>query len=135
VRAGAIVRARRASRVGGRRLKLTVRRLAVPRYEVTVQGRGIAVPVEGSLAVGFLRLIQVTARDPVEARERAIERARSEWHSGAHASANRSGMLYLTIDTIGLLSWWHRFLGAPKGYIFFSEDGVQTPSNDALERP
>ena len=112
-----------------RPLDLTVRQPAVPRYEVTVQGRGIVVPVEGSLAVGFFRLIQVTARDPVEAQERAIECARSDWHSGAHASSNRSGMLYLTIETIGLLSWWHRFLGAPKGYIFFSEDGVQMPSN------
>jgi hypothetical protein len=24
------------------------------------------------------------------------------------------------------LSWWHRLLGAPGGYIFFSEDGMQT---------
>jgi hypothetical protein len=89
------------------------------------------VPVQGSLAVGFFRLIQVTARDPVEAQERAIDIVRSEWHSGPNSSVNRSGMLCLTIDTIGLLSWWHRFLGAPKGYMFFSEDEVQMPSNNA----
>jgi hypothetical protein len=107
----------------------------VPTYEVTVQGRGIAVPIQDSVAVGFLRLVQVRARDPVQAQERAVERVRSEWHSGPNAAMNRSGMLYLTIDTIGLLSWWQRLLGAPKGYIFFSADGLQTRADGAASGP
>ena len=100
----------------------------MPRYEVTVQGRGIALPIDTSVAVGFLRLVQVRARDPVEAELRAVDWVRSEWDSSAYAFRNRSGSPYLTINQIGLLSWWHRFLGAPKGYIFFAEDGVQLSS-------
>jgi hypothetical protein len=98
--------------------------LNVPRYEVTVQGRGIVVPMDTSLAVGFLRLVQVRAVDPVEAEVRAVELVRSDWCSSGYASQNRGGAPYLTIIRIGILSWWHRFLGSPSGYIFFAEDGV-----------
>jgi hypothetical protein len=99
----------------------------MPRYEVTVQGRGIVVPIDGSLAVGFLRLVQVRARDPVEAEVRAVELVASDWSSSAYALSNRGGMPYLTIVRIGSLSWWHRFLGAPSGYMFFAEDGILMP--------
>lgn len=101
----------------------------MPRYEVTVQGRGVAVPLEGSVAIGFFRLIQVRARSPVEAEIRAVEVVKADWSSSAYASLNRGGVPYLTIFRVGLLSWWHRVLGAPKGYIFFGEDGVQMPSD------
>ena len=103
----------------------------MPRYEITVQGRGIALPVASAVAIGFLRLVQVRARDPVDAETRAIELVRSDWAASAHASANLGAAPYLTISRIGLLRWWHRLLGAPRGYIFFSEDGVQVPSGNS----
>jgi len=106
----------------------------VPRYEVTVQGQGIAVPVDTSVAVRFLRVVQVRARDPVDAEISAVALVRSEWSSSAYAFTDRSGPPYLSINAIGLLSWWHRLLGAPTGYIFFSEDGVQTRSDIAGAR-
>lgn len=99
----------------------------MPRYEVTVQGQGIAVPTDTSVAVRFLRVVQVRARDPVEAEIRAVAMVESEWTSSTYAFRDRGGPPYLTINAIGLLSWWHRLLGAPTGYIFFSEDGMQTP--------
>ena len=105
------------------------------RYEVTVQGQGIAVPIETSLAIGFLRIVQVRANDPVAAETCAVELVKSEWASSAYARTDRSGPPYLTINTIGVLSWWHRLLGAPKGYIFFSADGFQTPSHPRQSGP
>jgi len=110
----------------------TVRRLHVPRYEVTVQGQGIAVPVGSSVAVGFFRIVQVRARDPLAAEIRAVELVTSEWTASAYAFRNRSGPPRLTINSIGLLSWWHRLLGAPKGYIFFAADGVLTPAESSV---
>jgi hypothetical protein len=106
----------------------------VPRYEVTVQGRGIALPIGAAVAVGFLRLVQLRAADPVAAQIRAVELVRSDWAASAHALRNLGGAPYLTINRIGLLSWWHRLLGAPRGYIFFGEDGVQMPPADSLQR-
>lgn len=102
----------------------------MPRYEITVQGRGIALPLAASVAVGFLRLVQVRATTPLEAEARAVELVRSDWAASAHAARNLGGAPYLTISRIGLLSWWHRLLGAPRGYIFFGDDGVQVPSHD-----
>ncbi len=102
----------------------------MPRYEVTVQGRGIALPMEAAVAVGFLRLVQVRAGDPVEAEIRAVELVRSDWAASAHAARNLGDAPYLVINRIGLLSWWHRLLGAPRGYIFFAADGLQMPSAD-----
>jgi hypothetical protein len=97
----------------------------LPRYEVTVQGQGIALPVDAAVAVGFLRLVRVRARDPVEAEVRAVERVRSDWESSFYAFRNRGAAPYLTINAIGLLSFWHQLLGAPQGYIFYSAEGVQ----------
>lgn len=111
-----------------------VRAPHVPRYEVTVQGRGIAVPIEASVAVGFVRLVQVRAADPVEAEVRAVELVGSEWSSSAYALRNLAGLPRLTILRIGLLSWWHRFLGAPGGFIFFAEDGVLVPPEPRSHR-
>ena len=93
------------SAVGAPPLNFTVRRLNVPRYEVTVQGRGIAVPMQTSLAVGFLRLVHVSANDPVEAEKQAIGLVKSEWDSSDYASTDRGGPPHLTINTVGVLSW------------------------------
>lgn len=81
------------------------------------------------MAVGFLRLVQVSARNPLEAEVRAVQLVQSEWATSGHAGKNLGGAPYLTISNIGLLSWWHRFLGSPRGYIFFAEDGVQMPAS------
>jgi hypothetical protein len=102
----------------------------MPRYEITVQGRGIAVPTDAGVAVGFLRLVQVRARDPLHAEQRAVERVQSDWQTSLYAFRNRSAPPHLTIIRVGLLSWWHRLLGAPQGYLFFAEDGVQLSSHD-----
>ena len=87
------------------------------------------MPLAKSLAVGFLRLVQVRAADPLEAEARAVELVDSEWSSSGYALKNLSGPPRLTIVRIGLLSWWHRFLGAPGEFMFFAEDGVLMPSD------
>ena len=106
----------------------------MPRYEVTVQGQGIAVPIDASVAVGFLRLVQVRARDPLAAEIHAVRLVESEWAGSVYAFRNRGAAPYLTINQVGLMSWWHRFLGAPKGYIFFASDGAQMPAGARAER-
>src|SRR6185437_1072734 len=49
----------------------------------------------------------------------------SDWAPSVYAISNRGAAPSLTITQVGLLSWWHRFLGAPRGYIFFTEEGFQ----------
>ena len=89
------------------------------------------MPIDTSVAVSFLRIVQVSARDPVAAEICAVDLVRSEWTSSAYAFRDRSGPPYLTTARIGLLSWWHRILGAPKEYLFFSAEGVQMPSHSS----
>ena len=100
----------------------------MPRYEVTVQGRGIALPLDTAVAVGFLTVVQLWARDPLDAETRAVGEVKASWDASLYAWRNRGDPPCLTIIRVGLLSWWHRLLGAPKGYIFFTADGVQLPS-------
>lgn len=99
-----------------------------------MQGRGIALPLDRSCAVGFIRVVQVRARDPLAAEIRAIEQVGSDWATSAYAVGNRGAAPSLTITQIGLLSWWHRFLGAPRGYIFFTEEGFQVPPDPRREQ-
>ncbi|HVN43699.1 MAG TPA: hypothetical protein VMT66_00495 [Steroidobacteraceae bacterium] len=96
----------------------------MPRYEITVQGRGIVLPSDAAFAVGFLRIVQVRAKDPVDAEARAVALVMAEWCATDHATANRGGAPSLTILRTGLLSVWQRLLGAPADFIFFAEDGV-----------
>lgn len=88
------------------------------------------MPVDAAVAIGFLTLVQVRARDPLEAEIHAIERVAAEWAQSPWALGNLGNAPYLTITRVGLLSWWHRLLGAPKGYIFFAEDGMQLKPAD-----
>lgn len=97
----------------------------MPRYEVTVQGRGILLHLPSETAVGFLRIVHVSARSPPEAQRKALLLVRQQWELSDHAAANLGAAPYLAIDTVGVLSLWHRLLGFPRGYIFFSADGVQ----------
>jgi hypothetical protein len=98
----------------------------VPRYEVTVRAHGLLLPMGDSLAVGFYRVVQVRADDPVDAEVRAIETVKQGWSATRYAFRNRGNPPMLTIDRVGLLTWWHRLLGAPKGYVFYDAYGVQT---------
>jgi hypothetical protein len=59
-----------------------------------------------------------------------VELVGSEWCSSSYAFKNRGGTPYLTIIRIGLMSWWHRLLGTPSGYMFFAEDGVLMPPDN-----
>ncbi|MBS0579220.1 MAG: hypothetical protein JSR36_08150 [Proteobacteria bacterium] len=98
----------------------------MPRYEVTVRAHGLLLPMHDSLAVGFYKVVPVRALDPVEAEVRAIEVVRRDWSATRYAFRNRGNPPMLTIERVGLLTWWHRLLGAPKGYVFFDAHGVQT---------
>jgi hypothetical protein len=90
--------------------------------------------MDSAIAVRFLRVVQLSARDPLDAEVSAVAFVRSEWNTSAYAVKDRSGPPYLSINAIGLLSWWHRLLGAPGDYIFFSADGVQTPPDAVAVR-
>ena len=85
------------------------------------------MPADAAVAVGFLRVVQLRARNPLDAEVRAVEQVRSEWTASVYAFRNRGDAPHLTVSRIGLLSFWQRLLGAPKGYIFFTEDGVHLP--------
>ncbi len=98
----------------------------MPRYEVTVRAHGLLLPMDGAMAVGFYTLVQVRAADPVDAEVRAIEMVQRNWSASTYAFRNRGDPPMLTIDRVGVLTWWHRLLGSPRGYAFYDAHGVQT---------
>jgi len=95
-------------------------------YGVTVEGRGIRVGIEDQDAVGFFRLVRVVALDVATAKNRATALVQAEWDAGPHRRLNRGNDPQLRVDSVSALPWWHRFLPARRGYIFFPED---SPSN------
>ena len=82
----------------------------MPRYEVTVQGRGIVLRLPTETAVGFLRIVHVRAGSPVEAERVALRMVRQQRDASDHAAANQGASPYLTIDSVGVLSLWQRLL-------------------------
>jgi hypothetical protein len=96
-------------------------------FEVTVQGTGIRVAIDDAEAVGFYRLLNVIAEDGASAGRRAMEIVRGDWDTGQHSRINRGRTPDLRVEGIQVLPWWHRFMRAPRGYIFFPA----TESDDA----
>lgn len=129
------MRPRRLGGASGRPLNFTVRRLAVPTYDVIVQGRGIRVPVGEGIAVGFFRVVRVSAADPLDTEQSALGLARADWDSDPSARLNRGDPPRLTIDSIAKLPWWRRLFQRKRGYVFFPEDGVPMPSNNRSRGP
>jgi len=94
----------------------------VPTFELTVLGRGILLPVADENALGFFRLVRVTARDQRTAESKALELVRSEWDASPNSRLNRGAAPQLRIDGVATLPWWHRFLPARRGYVFYSKE-------------
>jgi hypothetical protein len=94
----------------------------MPFYEVTVVGTGIRVPVEDREAVGFFRLIRVSAADPTDAEAKAVPRLHADWQSTVHAQLNQGVAPTVLVEKACTLPWWYRFLPARRGYIFFEND-------------
>ena len=91
----------------------------MPTYDVIVHGQGIEVPIGAAVAVGFFRVIRVSARDAGSAEQSALSRAKAEWDSSANAALNRGGAPRLAIDSVADLPWWRRFLAPKRGFVFF----------------
>jgi hypothetical protein len=94
----------------------------VPTYDVIVQGRGIRVPVGAAVAVGFFRVVRVSASDPHNAEQNALGLAKAHWDSSPSATLNRGDAPRFTIDSVAKLPWWRRFVQAKRGYVFFPEE-------------
>jgi hypothetical protein len=95
----------------------------VPMFEVTVEGRGIILRVGDGDVVGFFRLVRVVAQDQGSAETQALTLVRSEWEASPNARLNRGSAPRLHVDGVATLPWWHRFLPARRGYIFFPGGG------------
>ena len=118
------MRPRLQSGAFARPLNFTVRRLAMPIYDVVVQGRGIKVPVGDAVAVGFFRTFRVAASDPVQAEQRAVTYAFASWNAGPNRRLKGGEMPSFKIDSVIQLPWWRRFGRKSTGYAFYStEDG------------
>ena len=94
----------------------------MPTFEVTVEAHDILLPVDERDAVGFFRLVRVVADDHVSAETQALALVCSEWEASPNARLNRGSAPRLSIDGVAPLPWWHRFLRARRGYIFFTKD-------------
>ena len=82
-------------------------------FEVTVEGTGTRVSIDDAEAVGFYRLLRVTAEDRASAGRRAMEIVRADWETGRrgpHSRINRGRTPDLRVDGIEVLPWWHRFI-------------------------
>jgi hypothetical protein len=94
----------------------------MPMFEVTVVASGIRLPMNGREAVGFFRMMKVSAVNPVGAETEAVSRARAEWYSTGHAKLNQGAPPTFRVEQTSTLPWWSRFLPRRRGYVFFEKD-------------
>jgi hypothetical protein len=99
------------------------------RFQVTLHGSGLSVPVEGEKPIrGFFTIRRVLADTPDDAERRAVatleqeERYRGLLETTERELGSRAGHR-LRLESIGELSWfrWHFSRHSPS-FIFYSDD-------------
>jgi hypothetical protein len=96
--------------------------IAVPVFEVTIEGRGFRIPMGDKVAGMFFRLVRIVALDERDAEVKALALAQTEWDASPNARLNQGSDLRLRVEAIATLPWWHRFRRPRRGYIFAPED-------------
>ena len=94
------------------------------RCQVTLQGRGVSIPVEGSEpARGFYVIRRVRAETPQEAERRAIAALQAEDRYRSVTASTQRGTVEL--ESVTELSWfsWH-FSRDPRGFIFYTDESA-----------
>ena len=90
----------------------------MPYFSVLAHGKGIAVPVQGTVAASFFVWVNVRAADAKQASLMATQRILDEWQTGGLASRNKGALPTMSIEevrSIGFLAWLRR---RRTGYIF-----------------
>jgi hypothetical protein len=99
------------------------------RFQVTLQGTGLSVPIEGEKPIrGFFTIRRVRAESPKDAERSAIatleqeERYRGLVETTERETGRRDGCR-VRLESIGELSWfrWHFSRHSPS-FIFYSDD-------------
>jgi hypothetical protein len=94
----------------------------MPIYEVRLVAVGIRLPIGGREAVGFFRLLRVSATDPAGAEAKAVALLHLEWQSTGHAKLNQGVSPMIRVETTSTLPWWYGFLPSRRGYVFFEKE-------------
>jgi len=96
--------------------------IAVPVFEVTVEGRGFRITIQDKVVGTFIRLVRIVASNERDAEVRALALVRTEWEASPNARLNQGSAPRLRVETVAKLPWWHRFLGPRRGYIFAPDE-------------
>ena len=95
-------------------------------FAVTLEGRGIRLPINGEAnpIIGFLATRVVRAKSSDKAIETAKVLVLEEWKAGEHADANTGSIPELSVDAIFQPSWFQVFFRriSSKGYTFYTQD-------------
>jgi hypothetical protein len=93
-------------------------------FKVILSGRGIDLPFEGDLAVGFFTTRQVRAADRLDAESLAKDLVLAEWRSGGtYAQSNRGSLPVLSVEQSLPVGWLVGTFGRnPSGYTFYCHE-------------
>ena len=96
----------------------------MPYFKVTLSGRGIDMPFDGTSVVGFFTTRLVRAMDLAAAEHRAKDLVLSEWRAGgAYTSANRGSVPALAVEESFPVGFLDGMLGRkPSGYTFYTHE-------------
>ena len=97
----------------------------MPHFRVRVEGKGIAVPIEGSIAVGFFATRAVRAHSPDEAIENVRSMIVAAWTTGKYAGWNNGLAPRIEIEDVWRSSWFRDLLFANDGHAFYPADGCE----------
>lgn len=97
----------------------------MPYFRVRIEGTGISVPMEGSVAVGFFATRAVRAESPSHAAEKARSMVASSWTTGKYSGWNKGAAPTLQVDEVWRSTWLKDLFFVNDGHTFFPADGIE----------
>ncbi|TNJ35782.1 hypothetical protein [Arenimonas terrae] len=94
----------------------------MPYFRVRVEGRGISVQMENSIAVGFFATRAVRARSEEDAVEKVRSMFAEAWTTGQYAEWNRGVAPTLLIDDVWPSPWFQNIFFVNDGHSFFPDE-------------
>ena len=97
----------------------------MPYFRVRIEGTGISVPTERSVAVGFFATRAVRAKSPEHAAEKARSMVATAWTTGKYSGWSNGAAPALHIDDVWRSSWLKDIFFVNDGHSFFPADGIE----------
>jgi hypothetical protein len=94
----------------------------MPFFRVFVEGKNIAVDMDGATAIGFFATRSVRASCTDEAVAKVRSMVTNDWTHGPFAALNKGSVPLISVERVWRASFWRSLLFKNRGHVFYPDN-------------